>query len=147
MQETTFYVKEPEMVRTPSNDRYDFHSDGVSMLEGKIDWLMKSNKQILNVVKELEHKINKTLDAEKDYVLDERRSIEPRSTIDFMDNLEVMNLLNNIHQYIVGSNGRAKHSEVLSADQIQVIKKFVSAIESEKRTPLEGVSNQVSFYF
>lgn len=129
------------MRKPPSvNDHFNFHSDGMRSLEGKIDWLVKSNHQILSILRALEYKINQTLDAPASNV-DTRSNptsnVDIRSTkhssIDLMDHMEVMNLLNNIHQFIVSSNSGARQNDILKADQIQVIKDFVSAIQSEKK--------------
>lgn len=125
--------------------------DGIRTMDYKIDSLIKSNSQILDILKALEHKINRTLEtsAYQDQESEnEQLPIHPRSTIDLMSNMEVKNLLNQIHQYITSSNGEAKQTDVLKASEIQVIKNFISAIENEKvntmRSSTPDVVNQVS---
>lgn len=146
-----FVLKDPTIIRQPVNDNYNLNNDGMGMLAGKIDWLVKSNHQILSVVNALAHKLNQTLGQGNNF--DIRSTRQPSDTIDLMNNLETMNLLHNIHRFVVESDGKAKQSDILQADQIQVIRDFVSAIESERRntgraTPSMPESvNQVSVRF
>lgn len=139
------------MVRSSSDDSYggNFQSDdSLSMLEEKIDSLIQSNQQILRIVRSLEYKMNLTMESDNDNMENEQRSIDPRSTVvDLMDDLETKNLLNKIHQFIVDTNSRPKQSSgLLDDNEIEVIRNFASAIETEQRIPFtQNLATQVSF--
>lgn len=113
----------------PINDRYNIQPDYIKMMEGKIDALVQSNNQILNIISHLESKIDRILEA----VDMDGEGSKTKNNFDLMDTLEIMNKLNNIDQYIRSVAGKAMHSDVLEPNQIQVIENFVAAIENKKR--------------
>lgn len=124
------------MVGPPANDRYSLQSEYTQTMEHKIESLIHSNKIISNIMKTLEEKVNRILQAVDPI---NKRSPPKSGDCDFMECLEIKNKLNNIHQHILSST--------LEGNQIQVIKDFVAAIGCERNVKHteQNLLNRVSF--
>lgn len=126
-----WYTKDPPQI---VNDRSNRQPDYMTTMDRKIDLLAQSNCNILNVIKNLELKIDNMI--ESCHSIDERSA--PKHTCDYMETLEIMTKLNAIDQNIQSINGM--QSNRLECNNMQANRKCVSANEREQNNV-----NQVSF--